>query len=293
MTNANGTLLRYKSPSGKVWETNAFGRWGLVGAEREFKGPLTELRGWNRRVREPNRVQYVVADGASGTFKGTGARVSQKILMDMAQDYVFEVTANIIITGAVNNWQFNGASWGSVFAGSAIKTGVKAGYGVLSETALKGFRDGLRNLDSGKDWNRNPYNHDKHWDNEWGGNENPTRWRAGTFDYAVGTVVSALGSFASGAATAAAFGVGKDHVKLTGVDTLQAGGLGMAGNVVGNLCVGAVKTLAHQLSSGRLFHNGGVPDILLTFGEKLFERYLISGLLKPAAGLKPVPPPPP
>ncbi|MBS2961546.1 hypothetical protein KGA66_00710 [Actinocrinis puniceicyclus] len=299
MTDVNGNLLRFRGASGRVWERNATGRWYLgttwkqVGSEIERKGWMTDLRGANRRVRETNRREFVVGDGASGSFLGDKSMLAQKVVLDFIQDYTIDVAANIIITGAVNNWNFTADDWGKIFAGAAVKSGVKSGYGVISETWLKGTRDGLRNVDGGKDWNRNPYNHDKHADNEWAGNENPQRWRAGTYDYWVGTVaVGALGNFVSTAMTAAAFGVGPNHVKVSGVEALKDGGLGLAAGLLDNLTVGAARTLAHQMSSGRLFHNGGLADITLQFGEKLLEKYLQDVLLNPAAHLKPEPPAP-
>jgi hypothetical protein len=291
MTNDRGVLVRYRSGAGRIWEVDAFGKWHLVGTEREAKGPLTAFRGYNRMLREPNRREFVVGDGAAGRLRGSGSLVSQKVLLDMAQDYTIDVVANIIITGATNDWQFNGDEWGTIFAGGAIKTAVKGAYGVMSETVLKGYRDGLRNMDGGKDFNRAPYNHDKHWDNEWAGNENPTRWRAGTFDFMVGTIgVGALGSFVSGAFDAAVFGVGKDDTKLTGGSALLAGVDSAGSTTLGNISYGVARTLGHQLSSGRLFHNAGVADITLQFGEKLLEKYLVNDVFAPAAHLKPQPP---
>ena len=298
VTDVHGNLLRYRGASGRIWERNPLGRWYLgdswkqVGAEVESKGWMTDLRGANRRIREPNRREFVVGDGTAGTFRGTPYMLGQKVLTDFIQDFTLDVAANIVITGAVNNWNFSAADWGKIFTGGALKGGIRAGYGVMSETVLKGTRDGLRNVDGGKDWNRNPYNHDKFVDNEWKGNENPTRWRGGTYDYWVGTVaVGALGNFVSNAVTSAAFGLGPDHIKATGAEALKDGAIGMAGSLLDTLTVGAARTLAHQMSSGRFFHNGGLADITLQFGEKLLEKYLQDVLLNPAAHVKPEPPP--
>lgn len=221
-----------------------------------------------------------------GEFVGLPARLGQKTVLDVLQDFTIDVGANIIITGATDDWDFDGDAWGRILLGGAIRSGIKGVYGVLTETALKGFRDGLRNLDGGKDWNRNPYNNDKHWDNEWGGNENPPRWRANVFDFGVGQVaVPALANFVANAVTSSVFGVGKDDVKLSGIDALKAGGLAMAGGVVGSLSAGAVRTLGHQLFSGRLFHQGGLSDITLQFGEKLFLDFIINELIEEHTGL--------
>ena len=291
MTTPAGELIRYRGISGTIMERNAFGQWKLVGVERETKGlipQLNEFRGWNRLIREPNRMEFTNADGAVGEFQGTWTRIGQKTVFDFLQDYFIDVAANIIITGATQGWNFNGGELGTFFAGAAIRSGVKAGYGIATETVLKNFRDGLRNIDSGKDWNRQPYNNDKFWDNEWAGNENPTRWRSGTFDYFVGnTFVPALGSFFATLVTGSTFGVGKDGTVLSGGSLWEAAGLSMAGNLVGGLTFGAIKTLGHVGLSGRWFHQGGIPDITLQFGEKMAIDWLVNDFLTHADGLGP------
>lgn len=282
ITNAQGTLLRYRSAAGRVYERNSFGTWKLVGTEREDKGLLTEFRGMNRRVREPNRYQFRIEDGAAGAFRGTGAKLGQKTILDFIQEFTIDVGANIIITGATQGWNFNGDDWGRILLGGAIRAGVKGGYGVLSETVLKDLRDGLRNIDGGKDFNRRPYNNDKFWDNEWAGNENPQRWRSGVFDYGVGNVlVPSIGSATATLFTSLAFGVGENGTHLDFGQLMEATGLSFAGGLVSNLTAGAAKFGLHQLSSGRLFHNGGLPDIALNFGEKMLLDFLVNDLLLP------------
>jgi len=280
VTNAAGTLLRYRGISGRVWEVDSLGKWKLVGTEREEKGLLNDFRGFNRRFREPNRFEYKNVDGEVGEFRGDFYKIAQKSFADVLQDFLIDVTANIIITGATDGWDFKSNQIGAFFAGAAIRSGTKGLYGVLSETALKDFRDGLRNMDGGKDFNRQPYNNDKFWDNEWAGNENPTRWRSGAFDFFVGsTFVPAIGSFLANIATGSTFGFGKDGTVLSGDDLLKAAGVGMGGNLVSGLSVGAIKTFGHLSASGRLFHSGGIPDITLTFGEKLLTDYFTNDFL--------------
>jgi hypothetical protein len=289
MTSPAGRLIRYRGISGAVMERTAFGQWRQIGVEREIKGlvpQFNEFRGWNRLLREANRMEFTKIDGAVGEFRGEWARIGQKTALDFLQDFFIDAAANIIITGAVDGWNFNGSQWGSFLVGAAIRGGVKAGYGVLTETALKNFRDGLRNIDGGKDWNRQPYNNDKFWDNEWAGNENPTRWRSGTFDFFVGnTFVPALGSFFATLVTGSTFGVGKEGTVLSGGSLWEAAGLSMAGSMVGGLTFGAIKTLGHVGLSGRWFHQGGIPDITLQFGEKMAIDWLVNDFLSHADGL--------
>lgn len=289
VTTMNGELVRYRGITGLIMERNAFGQWKLVGAERESRGlfpSFNVFRGVNREMREPNRIQFTVADEAVASVRSGWSKIAEKTVMDFLQDFAIDVGANIIITGAVDGWNFNGNQIGTFLAGGAIRSGVKAGYGIATETVLKNFRDGLRNLDGGKDFNRQPYNNDKHWDNEWAGNENPTRWRSGTFDYFVGgTAVPAFGSFIATLVTGSTFGFGKEGVVLHGGDLAAAAGLSMAGSAVGGLTFGAIKTLGHVGLSGRWFHSGGIADITLQFGEKLAIDYLVNDLLNGATGL--------
>jgi hypothetical protein len=289
VTNRNGDLLRYRGITGHILERNAFGQWKLVGSERENRGlfpSFNAFRGASREMREPNRIQFTTADGAVGSVRGKWSKITEKTVLDFLQDFVIDVGANVVITGAVNGWNFNAGQIGGFFAGGAIRSGVKAGYGIATETVLKDFRDGLRNLDGGKDFNRQPYNNDKHWDNEWAGNENPTRWRSGTFDYFVGnTAVPAVGSFLATLVVGSSFGFGKEGIALHGGDLFAAAGLNMAGSAVGGLSFGAIRALGHVGLSGRWFHQGGMADITLQFGEKLAINFLVNHLLAGATGL--------
>jgi hypothetical protein len=157
--------------------------------------------------------------GRSASSAAIFSKLTQKTLRTWLQDFVIDVAANVIITGATDGWDFKDNQIASFLVGAAIRSGVKGAYGVLSETLLKDFRDGLRNMDSGKDFNRQPYANDKFWDNDWAGNENPTRWRSGSFDFFVGgTLVPAIGSFIATMSTGAAFGFGKEGYVLSGGD---------------------------------------------------------------------------
>ena len=305
----DGTRLRYRSLNGYIHIRDTFDRWSVRpdfgvgggwrtggwktgGREYEYRGGGTEFRGYNRMWREPNRLEYRNIDGTEGKFVSQGLQQAQKAILDFLQDYAFDVMANILVTGASNNWNFSGGDWGKIFAGGAVSSGVKGASGLLQETVLKKIKDGIGNTDSGKFWGRFPYNHDKTWDNEWAGNENPRRWRSGLYDYSVnGLLTTAISGLVLNAFNASVFGVGADHVKVSGLEALQAGGLGMAGSLVGGLLAVGPRTALHQLGSGRFFHQGGIPDLLITFGEKAFEKWFIGDVLAPGLNLKFTPPP--
>ena len=289
VTDQAGNLVRFRSVRGVVMERDTLGRWTMVGTERETKGYFpwtTKFRAWNKESREPNRQMYLQTDGVVGEFKGKWARIGERAAWDFLQDFVIDVAANIIITGATDGWDFSGTQIGTWFVGAGIRGGFKAGYTVLTETAMKNFRDGLRNLDGGKDWNRQPFSNADHWDSEWAGNENPMRWRIGTFDFFVGnTFVPAIGGFVATLVTGGAFGFGAEGTKLDAGQLFQAAGLSMAGGLVGGLTFGAIKTLGHLGLGGRWFHSAGASDIAITFGEKLAIDYLVNDILVSATGL--------
>lgn len=62
---------------------------------------------------------------------------------------------------------------------------------------------------------------------------------------------------------------------------MEATGLSFAGGLVSNLTFGALKFAGHQMFSGRWFHQGGIADITLAFGEKLLLDYLVNDILLP------------
>ncbi|ONH61626.1 hypothetical protein CcI49_05300 [Frankia sp. CcI49] len=306
-TDASGRLLRYRSLSGTVWERGPLNRWSIqhrnfeqVGREFEFRGGLSEFRGKNRMWRESNRLQYKAIDGLAGEFVSPTRRILQKAALDFSQEFVLDFTAQVLIGLAFNQGQLNPQDWFRALVGAGIASGIKTGNSVYHDSSalgLKGVKDGLANVDGGKDFNRNPYNHDKHWDNEWGGTENPPRWRQTTYDYFQSTIaVNFVAAFVANAVNAAAFGLPKDYVPLAGGAAALAGAWGGAGTLVVSSTLGGARALAHQLGSGRYFHRGGLADIGLSFVERLGERAMGTYLLLTAAGLRPqdnIPAPPP
>ncbi|MCM3884409.1 hypothetical protein [Frankia sp. R82] len=296
-TDAGGRLLRFRSLSGAVWERGPV-RWSIqhahftqVGREFEYRGWASEFRGRNRMWRESNRLQYTATDGLIGTFQSSWVQTAQKISLDFAQDFVMDFTVQALVALAFNNGDLNPQDWYRALLGAGVASGVKGLSGLAHDRpglGLKGKKDGLANVDSGKDFNRNPYNHDKFWDNDWASTENPTRWRQATYDYFVGTIaVGSLSSFVANAVNAAVFGLPHDYIPLHGGQAALAGGWGAAGSLITGSAFGSIRTFGHLLGSGRYFHKGGVPDLFLQFTERFIERTVGAALLLKATGLRP------
>ncbi|MCK9924283.1 hypothetical protein MXD61_20835 [Frankia sp. AgPm24] len=296
-TDVNGRLLRFRSLSGTVWERGPL-RWSiqhtnytLVGREFEYRGLANEFRGKNRMWRESNRLQYRAINGLVGDFRPSWSRTLQKAALDFTQEFVTDFTVQVLVALAFNNGNLNPQDWYRALVGAGVSSGIKTGNSVLHDQpvfGLKGIKDGLANLDGGKDLNRNPYNHDKHWDNEWAGTENPPRWRQASYDYLQGTLgVGFVASFVANAVNAAVFGLPGDYVPLHGGTAALAGAWGGAGSLISGAAFGSLRTFGHLLGSGRYFHRGGMPDIGLQFVERFVERTIGTALVLKAANLRP------
>ncbi|MEU3186046.1 hypothetical protein ABZ707_17860 [Streptomyces sp. NPDC006923] len=309
---ANGSLVAQRTDSGLVFETRD-GRLQLTGNEYDFRGQLTEVRGWGRRVREAQRMPW------SGTpqlgeslYQPYWQTVAGKAALEFGQEFILEFGANLAVNGivaAAQNKPFTGKDALKSFANAAVSAGIKTGVGTLvHENSLPLFRDlgsgraGLANVDGGKHWNRRPMNHDKTWANEWGGNETATRWRGGTYDFGFGVGTSVLAGWVNGSMNAAVWGVSDANgntVKLTGWDAVGDGGINALASLTTSVSTGLAKNIALLSTGGRLFHRQGFADFWLQLPFKIFEKSIQSVFLTSAyrASINPswyqVPPPAP
>ncbi|EFC80255.1 hypothetical protein [Parafrankia sp. EUN1f] len=295
-TDANGTLLRYRSLNGVVWERSSLNRWSVqpfssVGREVESRGIASGFRATNRMWKEANRLQYKAIDGLAGEFHGPAFLIGTKAGLDFTQEFILDFTAQAMLLLAFRTGNVEPQDWFRALVGAALASAIKTSNSVIHDIPalrIKGFKDGLANVDGGKGYNRNPLNHDKHWDNEWAGTENPPRWRQSTYDYFQSTIlVNFLAAFTVHAANTALFGLPRANRALAGADAALAGAWGGAGTVVISSTIGSVRNLGHQLGSGRFFHRGGAVDILLSLLERMGERSMGNYLMLNAAGLRP------
>ncbi|HET6988757.1 MAG TPA: hypothetical protein VFI00_19170, partial [Kribbella sp.] len=304
----NGNLLGERSDNGLVFELRN-DQLHLTGNEYDFRGPLTELRGWGRRVREAQRMPWLThgdwtVHGSTITPPGGAAFreaqyapvwkvILQKALIEFAQDFVLEFTANLIvnaIVSAAQNKPFTGKDALKSLMNAAVSSTIKTGVGTaLTETKLGGslrnLKLGLTNVDSGKHWNRRPLNHDKTWSNEWAGNEGPTRWRGGVFDFGFNLGPSVLAGFVNGAMNAAIFGVSNADgttVKLTGWEAVGDGGINAVASLTSGVSTALVKNLATGFGGTRFLHRQGFGDFWLQLPFRVFEKSIQSVFLTSA-----------
>ena len=309
----NNQLIAQRTDSGLVFEMRG-NSLQLTGNEYDFRGPLTEIRGWGRRVREAQRMPWSSTPLSIGesVYTPYWKTVAGKAALEFGQELILEFGANLAVNGiaaAVQHKPFTGKDALKSFANAAVSAGIKGGVGtMIHENSVRGFltlgagRAGVANIDSGKHWSRRPFNHEKTWANEWGGNETATRWRGGSYDFGFGVGTSVLAGWVNGSMNAAVWGItdaNGNTVKLHGADAVGDGGINALASLTTSVSTGLVKNIALLTTGGRLFHRQGFADFWLQLPFKIFEKSIQGTFLTSAyrEGINPnwfqVPPPAP
>ncbi|WP_329493179.1 hypothetical protein [Kitasatospora herbaricolor] len=308
----NGRIVAQRTDSGLVWESTPGGGLRVTGNEYDFRGPLTEIRGFGRRVREANRLPWGdsvsvrvprmqnALDGVPGLPAAAGGRVplgealyqpywkvlAKKVALEFGQEFVLEFGANLAVNGivaAANNKPFTGKDALKAFANAAVGAGVKSlvstGMHEIRGSVTGGPKSVWGNVDGGKHEMRRPNNHDKNWANEWAGNETPTRWRGGTYDFFYNAALGGVVGWVNGSMNAAVWGVtgadGKTHV-LSGMDAFLDGGIaGLAGLTTASSAALA-KNAVIMGGGSRFFHRQGFGEFWLQLPFKIFEKTVTS-----------------
>ncbi|MEU9346956.1 hypothetical protein AB0D74_37705 [Streptomyces sp. NPDC048278] len=292
----NGDLIGQRTDNGLVFERDTFNTWRLVGNEYDFRGALTEIRGWGRTTREAQRMPWsgtVLPDGDAALrearYEPYWQSVAKKAALEFGQEFILEFGANLAVNGivaAVQNKPFTGKDALKSFANAAVGASIKTGLSTtvhenraLGFEKLGQFKAGIANIDGGKPWTRRPLNHDKTWVNEWAGNETPTRWRGGMYDFSFGVLSSALSGWVNGSMNAAVWGVTNadgQTVKLHGGDAVWEGGINAAASVTTAATTGLVKNVFVMSAGSRLFHRQGFADFWIQLPFKIFEKTIQS-----------------
>ncbi|MFD8568227.1 hypothetical protein [Streptomyces sp. NPDC059639] len=275
------TVINERSLSGYVWNTDAFGRTTLldrvtpdwahtpVGRETNFTGLANEYRGFSRMLREPNRWKFGPSVAGEATYAPFVTKAFQQLAMEMGQEWIVDFVLNLAVYGiasAATGQPFTPMDVAKAAFGATIAAGSKGVFTTGHLIAGRGgaWKNGLSNVDAGKPYGLRP--NDDSWGAEWAGNEKVMRWRSGVYDFANSSISGAVGAFASGAATAAVFGV-KDAngntVYLSGADAAAYGGAGALGGLIGGASIGAARTLMQNNIAGRWYHRQGVMDIFV------------------------------
>lgn len=319
----NGHLVARRTEGGAVIINDSLNRWRVIGSEYDFRGQVTEVRGWVRRIREGQRMPWTdsrlgidvtgfrtALNGlpnipptgaihlAEAAYQPYASVIVKKAALEFAQEFAIEFAANLAVNGinaAINNKEFTGKDALKAFSNAAVGAGIKTGVGTFvhenkfASTRWTGdTKSGLANIDGGKHWSRRPGNHDKTWANEWAGNETPIRWRSGTYDFTFNTGIGAVTGWVNGSMNAAVWGItgadGLNH-KLTGVDALWDGGIAALSGAISNGSVAMGRNLLLGGGGGRFFHRQGLADFGLNIAFKIGEKLFNSWLLPRLRGL--------
>jgi hypothetical protein len=294
-----GALIGERADNGLVFELRD-GKLHLTGNEYDFRGPLTEIRGWGRRVREAQRMPWLLHSDWTGgigsailpagnpalreaRYAPVWRTVAQKAALEFGQEFVLEFAANLIVNAIVaqtQHKQFTGNDALKALMNAGVSSTIKTGFGTaLNETGLGGrlrdLRLGMANIDGGKHWNRRPINHDKTWANEWAGNETATRWRGGSYDFSFNLGTTVLAGWVNGTMNAAIFGVSDasgTSVKLSGWEAMADGGINALASLTSGVSTALVKNIAATISGSRLYHRQGFADFWIQLPFKVFEK---------------------
>ncbi|WP_405895499.1 actin cross-linking domain-containing toxin [Streptomyces sp. NBC_00104] len=294
-------LVAQRTITGRVWATDAFGRWSafdvaklpeisslptvggqvgldghrawrLIGREVDFRGYTTEFRGLNREFRDPfHEIWTGVRDGSSAAMP-LWRHELRKAATEFATGFLIEFGTSFAVSAIVSdfaNTRFDPlVAFERALLNGAVGGVIRSGFNVAQDmTALGKIKQGLANLDQGQDWNRHSLASSDDWAGEWASYENPVRWRSGTYAFFDGLTVSALTGFVNNAANAAIWGVGGQ--KHTGVEALEAGAWGAAGSLFTGVTSGMARYTFHTTAGSRIFHRGGPGELIWQSAESL------------------------
>lgn len=306
----DGRMVAQRTITGRVWATDAFGRWSnfdiaklpeisslpkvggevgldghrswkLIGREVDFRGYTTELRGLNREFRDVfHEIWTGVEDGSSAAMPMWRHQL-RKAVTDFTMGYLIEFGTSFAvsaITADLGNTRFDPiTALQRAALNGAIGGGIRVGVNVAYDTTRLGYlKYGLTNLDQGQDWHRHPLASSDDWNGEWTVFENPTRWRSGTYDFFSNLGVGVLTGFVNNTVNAAVFGV--NGQKRTGLEALEAGAWGAAGSAFAGVTSGLLRYTWHATASSRIFHRGGPGELIWQAAEALGAGTLNYGL---------------
>ncbi|GAA1575895.1 MULTISPECIES: actin cross-linking domain-containing toxin [Kribbella] len=303
----HGAVIGERSDNGLVFELRD-GKLTLTGNEFDFRGAMTEYRGWNTRIgdaqRQPWLMQsdWTLADKTltpggnvlrEANYAPFSRLLTQKVLLQIGTEFFLDYAAGLMIAGIVaeaQNKPFTGNDALKALMNAAVGATLKSVAGAaLTETRLGGslrdLKQSMGNVDGGKFVTKRPNNNDATWGVEWAGNTSPIRWRGGIFDYSLNMMLLPLTGFVNGAMNAAIFGVpnadGKT-VKLSGWEAVGEGGIAvLTGYAIGN-SLGLAKLIGGNFAIGRFYQKGGLGEIVLTMPLRLFEKGIGGVFLTPA-----------
>lgn len=300
----DGHLVEQRTFTGRVWKTDAFGRWNtsgpavipeylagalprigdevglpgdrgwqLIGRETDFRGAEIEALGLLREVQDPwHGVFTGIKDGVSAEMP-VWQRELRAALTTFSTGFVTEFTASLVITELTNDGNLKPFEVYKALLAGGVGGAFSGGLNVLyNRTPLGYFKNSL----GARDWGAHPKQsmtgNTDDWATDWAAQEKPTRWRNATYANTVGITTSALSGFVSNAISASVFGVNGNEVK--GVDALLAGLWGAGSSAFSGVTTGLARNAFHLTTGSRVFHKGGIGELGMNWAESALARYL-------------------
>ncbi|WP_149826645.1 scabin-related ADP-ribosyltransferase [Streptomyces tailanensis] len=300
----DGHLVEQRTFTGRVWKTDAFGRfstsgpamipeflagalprmggevglpgdagWRLIGRETDFRGLEIEALGLLREVQDPwHGVFQGVRDGVSVEMP-VWQRELRSALTSFATGFVTDFTTNLMITELTNTGNLKREDYFKALLNGAVGGTFSGGLNIVyNRTPLGYFKSSL----GARDWGGHPKQsmatNTDDWATDWAAQEKPTRWRTATYANTVGIATSALSGFVSNAISASIFGVNGNEVK--GADALLAGLWGAGAFAFSGVTTGLARNAFHLTTGARVFHKGGLGDLAMGWGESALARYI-------------------
>ncbi|EKX64929.1 scabin-related ADP-ribosyltransferase [Streptomyces ipomoeae] len=300
----DGHLVEQRTFTGRVWKTDAFGRfsgsgpamipeylagalprmggevglpgdagWRLIGRETDFRGREIEALGLLREVQDPwHGVFQGVKDGVSAEMP-VWQRELRSGLTSFATGFVTDFTASLVITELTNNGDLKRVDYFKALLNGAVGGTFSGGLNALyNRTPLGYFKNSL----GARDWGGHPKqsmaSNTDDWATDWAAQEKPTRWRNATYANTVGIATGALSGFVSNAISASVFGVNGNEVK--GADALLAGLWGAGASAFSGVTTGLARSAFHLTTGSRVFHKGGLPELGANWAESALTRYI-------------------
>ena len=299
----DGHLVEQRTFTGRVWKTDAFGRfrtsgpamipenlagalprmgdevglpgdtgWRLIGRETDFRGREIEALGLLREVQDPwHGVFQGVKDGVSVEMP-VWQRELRSTLTSFALGFVTDFATSLMITELTNTGNIKPLDVYKALLSGSVGGTFSGGLNVLyNRTRLGYFKNSLGARDWGSHPKQSMAGNTDDWATDWAAQEKPTRWRSATYANTMGIATSALSGFVSNAISASVFGVNGNEVK--GMDALLAGLWGAGAFAFSGVTTGLARNAFHLTTGARVFHRGGLSELGINFGESALARY--------------------
>jgi len=301
----NNHLVQWRTVDGRVWSTDAFGRfgtsgrarilqflagglpriggeiglpgarggWARIGREADFRGMDVEVMGHLREIQDVRHGPFTGFRNGDVVEMPMWQRELRSGLTSFGTGFVTDLTAGLAITAATNNGTVTDIDVYKALLSGTVGGTFGSGLNLLyNQTRLGLLKTHMGVSDWGGHPNQTMATQTDDWATEFAAQDKATRWRSATYANTVGLATGALSGFVSTAISSAVFGVNGHEIK--GWDALKAGAWGAAGSLFGGVSTGLARNAWHLSTGSRVFHKGGLGELGMNWAESALSRYL-------------------